>query len=97
MINNVLPISAVQQSDSVIHVYILFIYIIFHRSLSQDIAILKSSLCYILGTYCLSILKVIVTAFKCGQNEQILSINVSALFLDTEQCVQCLAHEYPNI
>ena len=92
----VLPISAVQQSDSVIHVYKLFIYIIFHCSLSQDIAILKSSLHYILGTYCLSILKVIVTALKCGQSEKILSINVSALFLDAEQCVQCLAHEYPN-
>ena len=40
-------ISAVQQSDSVIHIYILF-HILFHYGLSQDIE--YSSLCYTVGT-----------------------------------------------
>ena len=42
-------ISVVQQSDSVIHIYILFNYL-----LSQDIE--YSSLCYMGGPYYLSIL-----------------------------------------
>ena len=39
-------ISAVQQSDSVIHMYILF-HTLFHYVLSQDIE--YSSLCYTVG------------------------------------------------
>ena len=46
-------ISAIQQSDSVIHIYILF-HIIFHYGLSQDIE--YSFLCYTVGPCCLSIL-----------------------------------------
>ena len=52
-------ISAVQQSDSVIHththiyIHILF-YILFHYGLSQDIE--HSSLCYTVGPCCLCIL-----------------------------------------
>ena len=43
-------ISTVQQSDSVIHIF----HILFHCGLSQDIE--YSSLCYTVGTFCLSIL-----------------------------------------
>ena len=50
LIYNVL-ISAVQQSDSFIYMYILF-HILFHFLLSQDIE--YSSLCYTAGTCCLS-------------------------------------------
>ena len=46
-------ISAVQQSDSVICTYSLF-HILFHYSLSQDTE--YSSLCYTVGTCCLSTL-----------------------------------------
>ena len=49
-------LSAIQQSDSVIHVYILLN--IHHYNLSQDIE--YSSLCYTVGPYYLSILYVIV-------------------------------------
>ena len=44
-------ISAVQQSDSVIHTYILF-HILFHYDLLQDTE--YSSLCYTVGPCCLS-------------------------------------------
>ena len=47
---NVVLISAVHQSDSVIHIYILF-HILFHYGLSQDIG--YSSLCYTVGSCCL--------------------------------------------
>ena len=57
LIYNVLLISAVRQSDSVIHIYIVF-YIIFHYGLSQDIEF--SFLCYTVGPCCLSILYIIV-------------------------------------
>ena len=50
-------ISAVQQSDSVLHVYILF-HILSHYGLSQDIE--YSSLGYTVGPCCLSILYIIV-------------------------------------
>ena len=44
LIYNVVLVSSVQQSDSVIHIYILF-QILFHYRLLQDIE--YSSLCYI--------------------------------------------------
>ena len=50
---NVVLITAVQQSDSVIHIYTFF----FHYGLSQDTE--YSSLCYRVGPCCLSILYVI--------------------------------------
>ena len=50
-------ISAVQQSDSVIYIYILF-HILFHCGLSQDND--YSSLCSTVGPCCLSILHIIV-------------------------------------
>ena len=49
MIYHVGLISAVQQSDSDIHIYILF-HILFHYSLSWDIEC--SSLCYTVGLGC---------------------------------------------
>ena len=53
-----MPISAVQQGDSVIHINTdTYLYILFHYGLSQDIE--YSSLCYTAGPYCLSILNVI--------------------------------------
>ena len=53
-------ITAVQQSDSVIHIYILF-HILFHDGLSQGIE--YSCLCYTIGPCCLSILYIIVCLF----------------------------------
>ena len=49
-------ISAVQQCDSVIRVYILF-----HYGLSQDIE--YSSLCYVVGPSCLSILYILLCIY----------------------------------
>ena len=68
LIYNVVLISAVQQSDSVlqytqlyiyiyIYIHILF-YILFHYGLSQDIE--YSSLCNTVGPCCLPILYIIV-------------------------------------
>ena len=57
LIYHVVLISAVQQSDSVIHICILFL-ILFHYGLSQDIE--SSSLCYTVGPCCLSILYILV-------------------------------------
>ena len=63
-IYNIVIIPAVQESDALIHIYILYIYvyipfhIIFHYSLSQDIE--YSSLCYTVGSFCLSILYILV-------------------------------------
>ena len=50
-------VSAVQQSDLVIHVYVLF-PILFHFRLLQDIE--YSSLCYTVGPCCLSVLYIVV-------------------------------------
>ena len=59
LIYNVLLISAVHQSDSVLHI-ILF-YIILQHVLSQETA--YSSLCYTVALYCFSILSVIVCIY----------------------------------
>ena len=54
LIYNVVLISSVQQGDSVIHMYVCILFhILFHYVLSQDIE--YSSLCYTVGTCCLSI------------------------------------------
>ena len=54
LIYQVLLIPAVQQSDSVVHIYaFLFKNLLFHYGLSQDIE--YSSLCYTIGLDCLSI------------------------------------------
>ena len=45
LINNVVLISAIQQSDSVIHTHVLFLCILFHYGLSPDIEC--SSLYYV--------------------------------------------------
>jgi len=58
---NALLISAVEQSDSVIHyiyIHIHFFYILFHYGLSQNIE--YSSLCYTVGPCCSSTLYLIV-------------------------------------
>ena len=57
LIYSVVLISAVQHSDSVIHICILF-HILFHYGLSQDIE--YSSLCHRVGPCCLSILYIII-------------------------------------
>ena len=57
LIYNVVLVSGVQQSDSVIHISIL-LNILFHYGLLQDIEC--SSLCYMVGLYCLSILYIVV-------------------------------------
>ena len=56
MIYNVLLVSGVQQSDSVIHLSTLF-HIFFHYDLLRDIE--YSSLCYTVGPCCLSILYIV--------------------------------------
>ena len=53
----VVLIYAVQQSDSVVHIYILF-HILFDYGLSQDIE--YSSLGYTVGPCCLSVLCILV-------------------------------------
>ena len=58
LIYNVVPVSPVQHSDSVIHIQTFFFHILFHYGLSQDIE--YSSLCYTAGPCCLSILYIIV-------------------------------------
>ena len=59
LIYNVVLVSGVQQSESVIHIclYILF-QILFHYRLLQDID--YSSLCYTVGPCCLPILYIVV-------------------------------------
>ena len=57
MIYNVVLVSGVQQSDSVIHIHILF-HVVFRYGLSQDTE--YSSLCYTGGPCFLSILYIIV-------------------------------------
>ena len=55
--------SAVQKSDPVIHIYTFFTHTIFHHVLPQETG--YSSLCYIVGLYCLSIQNVIVACTNC--------------------------------
>ena len=53
LIYNVLQISLYSKvTQSYIHIYILFLYIIFHHGFSQEIG--YSSLCYTVGPCCLS-------------------------------------------
>ena len=59
LIYNVVLISAVQQSNSVVYVSVcIYIYILFHYGLSRDTE--YSSLCYTVGPCCLSILYITV-------------------------------------
>ena len=58
LIYNIVFISAVQQSGSVMHMWTLFFYILFHYGLLQDIE--YSSLCNIVGPCCLSIARIII-------------------------------------
>ena len=55
---SIVLISALGQSDSVIHTFAFFFYILFHYGLSQEIG--YSSPCYTVGPCCLSILNRIV-------------------------------------
>ena len=55
LIYNVVLVSSVQQSDSVVHIHTYFLFqIIFHYALLQDTE--KSSLCCTVGPCCLLIL-----------------------------------------
>ena len=57
-------VTGVQQSDSVIHIYIHIPFqILFHYRLLQDIE--YSSLCYIVGPCCLSILHLVACMCRC--------------------------------
>ena len=62
MINNVVLVSDVQQSDSVIYVSILF-QILFSIRLLQNIE--QQSLCYTVGPCCLSILNIKFCTLDC--------------------------------
>ena len=54
LIYNVVPVSAIQQTDPVLHIYTFFFNILFHHGLSQETG--YSSLCYTVGTCFLDIL-----------------------------------------
>ena len=58
LIFNIVLVSAIQQNDSVIHIYTYFFHMIFHYGLSEDIEC--SSLCYTVGPCWLSILCIVV-------------------------------------
>ena len=62
LIYNVMPISAVQQSDSVTDIYTFFLKYSFPLWFTQEIG--YSSLCYTVGPCCLSILNVIVCIYQ---------------------------------
>ena len=62
LIYKVVPLSAVQQIDSVIHIETFFLKILFHYGLSQEIG--YSFLCCTVGPCCLSILNVIVCTYQ---------------------------------
>ena len=64
LIYNIALISAVEQSDSVLHIYTLF-HILFHYDLSQDIE--YSSLCYTGGFPSGSVIKKISTCNAGGE------------------------------
>ena len=62
MINNVVLVSGVQQSDSVIHIHVSILFqILFPVRLLQNIE--KSSLCYTVGPCWLSILSFFIYLF----------------------------------
>ena len=62
MINNVVMVSGVQQSDSVIHIHVSILFqILFPLRLLQNIE--QSSLCYTVGPCCLSTLNTAVYTF----------------------------------
>ena len=62
MINNVVLVSVVQQSDSVIHIHVCILFqILFPFGLLQNIE--QSSLCYTIGPCWLSILNIAVFKF----------------------------------
>ena len=100
-------ISAVQQSDSLIHTYIyIYIYILFHilfhYGLSQDIG--YSSLCFTVEPCCLSILYIIVR--KCTDCEMkepcgthkflcqiILALRKYLLYLNAQRSFHLLSHQ----
>ena len=58
MIYNVVFISAVQQNDSVVHIFFFLFPILFHYGLALDVE--STSLCYRIGPRHLSILSILV-------------------------------------
>ena len=63
MISNVMLVSGIQQSDSVIHMHVSILFqILFPISLLHNIE--QSSLCYTVGPRCLSILNIAVCTCK---------------------------------
>ena len=71
-------VSSVYQSDSVIHLYILF-QILFHYRLLQDIE--YSSLCYTVGPCCLPILYIVENRFFFHLEESLESIQMNSKML----------------
>ena len=67
MINNVVLVSGVQQSDSVIHIHVSILFqILFPFRLSDNIE--QSSLCYTVGPCWLSILNIAVCTRQIGED-----------------------------
>ena len=65
MINNVVLVSGIQKSDSVIHIQVSILFqILFPFRLLQNIE--QSSLCYTVGPYWLSILNIALCAWYLG-------------------------------
>ena len=77
LIYTVVPISAIQQSDSVLHIYTFFLNILFHYGLSQETG--YSSLCYTVGPCHSSILNVIVYIYQPQTPTPSLSLPASPL------------------
>ena len=66
MINNVVIVSGVQQSDSVIHIHVSILFqILFPFRLLHHIG--QNSLCYTVGPCCLSILNIMLADLKIVQ------------------------------
>ena len=66
LIYNAVLVSGVQQSDSLIHILIIF-QILFSYRLSQNTE--QSSLCYTVGPFCLFILYIVVCVCVCSSQD----------------------------
>ena len=83
MINNVVIVSGVQQSDSVIHIRIsILLKILFPFKLLYNIE--QTSLCYTVGPCWLSILNIAVCTCQKSLKEEVKYAYVQALQLPTQ-------------
>ena len=80
------PISAVQQSDSVMHIYVCVCVCVcvykysFPHALSQEIG--YSSLCYRVGPCCLSILSGSIVCNRGGHRFSLITLEIWRIFIE---------------